>query len=304
MEASERAPSFRKMPIAKTKEETTSGLLREGTDFLERRRIASPRREAELLLCALLACRRIDLYIEPNRTVPSDQARLYQEQLARRARREPIQYILGQVDFCGLSLSVRPGVFIPRPETELIVERARTIASPPQRILDLCTGSGALAIALAQQFPQSNVVATDIDQTSLNIARENAARHHADAQIRFVQGDLFAPLRAEANRFDLIVCNPPYIPEREKPTLSPEVRDHEPARALFAPEGGTAFYRRILEEASSFLTPEGYLLFELGAGQAGWFQSFAAETPFGVTFLQDFAGIDRIAICRRRGPHG
>lgn len=294
-----------KMPITMTKEKTVSELLGQGTAFLEAHGIALPRREAELLLCALLFCRRIDLYVEPARPIETDQEGLFQSYLTRRARREPIQYITGQVDFCGLSLSVRPGVFIPRPETELIVERASMIEPAPRRILDLCTGSGALAIALAKLFPQSQIVATDMGETPLEIARANAERHRCLAQIRFVQGDLFAPLRAESDRFDLIVCNPPYIPERDRPSLQPEVRDHEPALALFAPEEGTAFYRRILQEVASFLTTTGHLLFELGAGQATWFQAYAAqETMFSATFLQDPAGIDRIAFCRRRGSHG
>jgi len=293
------------MPITKTKEKTASELLREGTGFLQAQGIGSPRREAELLLCSLLSCRRIDLYIEPERPVSSDNEELFREQLARRIRREPIHYILGEVPFCGLFLSVRPGVFIPRPETELIVERASTIEPPPRCILDLCTGSGALAIALAKRFPRSQVVATDIDEIPIETARANAARHGSLSQIHFVRGDLFALLRGGEGRFDLIVCNPPYIPERDRPTLPPEVRDHEPALALFASEEGTAFYRRILKEAPSFLTKTGHLLLELGAGQAAWFQEFAAqETDFSVTFLQDIAGIDRIAVCRRRGARG
>lgn len=293
------------MPITKSKEKTISELLREGTCFLEAKGILSPQREAELLLSALLSRRRIDLYIEPERPVASVHENLFREQLARRARREPIQYITGEVVFCGLSLSVRPGVFIPRPETELIVERAGAIQPSPERILDLCTGSGALAIALAIRFPPSRVVATDLSEIPLEVARANAERHGCLSQIRFVQGDLFAPLRAESDRFDLIVCNPPYIPERDRPTLQPEVRDYEPARALFAPEEGTAFYRRILREAPAFLTQAGHLLFELGTGQSVWFQEFTQrETAFNVTLLQDFAGIDRIAICRGRGAGG
>lgn len=296
---------LRKMPITETREQPISKLLREGTHFLEQQGIDFPRREAELLLCALLSCRRIDLYVEPARPLSSEQELLFREQLIRRARREPIQYITGEVEFCGLSFSVRSGVFIPRPETELIVEAVRAIAPPPRRILDLCTGSGALAIALAKRFPQSSVVAADIDQAALRVARANTERHDCLSQIAFLQADLFASFRPSADRFDLIVCNPPYIPERDRPTLQPEVRDHEPARALFAPEEGTAFYRRILREAPSFLTEEGDLLFELGAGQAAWFRTFAAEeTIFAVTFVQDFAGINRIAVCRRRSVNG
>lgn len=290
------------MPITMTKEKTVSELLREGTRFLEEQGIASPQREAELLLCALLCCRRIDLYVEPARSVSSDYENIFREQLTRRVGREPIQYITGEVTFYGLSLSVRPGVFIPRPETELIVERASIIQPPPRCILDLCTGSGALAIALAKQFPPSHVVATDIGEIPLEVARVNAERHGCLTQIYFVQGDLFAPFQAGADCFDLIVCNPPYIPERDRSTLQPEVRDYEPALALFAPEEGTAVYRRILRDAPAFLKQAGHLLFELGAGQAAWFQEFAAqETEFNVRFLQDIAGIDRIAVCRRRG---
>jgi release factor glutamine methyltransferase len=296
---------LKKMPIAKTKEESISELLQEGTRFLERQGIVSPRRETELLLCTLLSCRRVDLYLDPGRPVLSDHVDAFRKQLARRVRREPIQYITGEVAFCSLSLLVRPGVFIPRPETELIVEKAGTIQPPPQRILDLCTGSGALAIALAKKIPQAHVVATDIEEMPLKIARANAERHDCLSQTHFVQGDLFAPFRAESDRFDLIVCNPPYIPERDRPTLQPEVRDYEPALALFAPEEGTAFYRRILREAPAFLTQAGHLLLELGAGQSVWFQEFTRrETAFSVTFLQDIAGIDRIAICRRRGAGG
>jgi release factor glutamine methyltransferase len=294
-----------KMPITKTKGKAVFELLREGTSFLEEEGIALPRREAELLLSLLLSCRRIDLYVEPERPVSSDHENVFREQLIRRSRREPIQYITGEVTFCGLSFSVCPGVFIPRPETELIIEQAGVIHPPPPRILDLCTGSGALAIALAKQFPHSGIVATDIDETPLKVARANAERHGALSQIRFVQGDLFAPFRAGAERFDLIVCNPPYIPEQDRATLQPEVRDYEPALALFASEEGTAFYRRILREAPSFLTETGHLLFELGAGQAAWFRTFVAqETEFSATFLRDLAGIDRIAICQRRGAGG
>lgn len=294
-----------KMPIMKTKEKTASELLREGTGFLEAQGIGSPRREAELLLCALLSCRRIDLYMEPDRPVSFQDETIFREHLTRRVGREPIQYITGEVTFCGLSLSVRPGVFIPRPETELIVERASLIEPSPRRILDLCTGSGALAIALAKLFPQSRVVATDIGETPIKTACANAAHHGCLSQIQFIRGDLFAPLRAGEDRFDLIVCNPPYIPEEDRPSLPSEVRDYEPVLALFAPEGGTAFYRRILNEAPSFLTTTGSLLFELGAGQAAWFREYAGcESEFGVTFLQDIAGIDRIAICRKRGSRG
>ncbi|MBI3803948.1 MAG: peptide chain release factor N(5)-glutamine methyltransferase [Nitrospirae bacterium] len=286
------------MPIVRTKEVTAAALLLEARTVLDRAGVPAPQLEAELLLAGSLGCRRIDLYLEPNRSIEPDQAHVFRARITRRSRREPLQYITGEVEFDGLTLAIRPGVFIPRPETELIVEEAQRIAPAPSRILDLCTGSGALAVALAKRFPHTKVVATDLNETALQTASQNAARHQSLSRITFLQGDLFAPLEADQERFDLIVCNPPYISERDRPTLPPEVRDYEPALALFAPEEGTAIYRRVLRQASLYLAPGGVLLFELGAGQSAWFRSFAeAETDFIPTFLPDFANIDRIARC-------
>lgn len=290
------------MPNVRTNEATLAALLQEGIALLDQAGVPSPQLEAALLLADSVNARRIDLYLEPSRPVASEQASLFHARLARRARREPLQYITGEVDFDGLSLAVGPGVFIPRPETELIVEAAQALAPPPSRILDLCTGSGALAVALAKRFPAARLVATDLSGRALEAAQANAARHGTLPQIAFLQGDLFAPLRAGEDRFDLIVCNPPYIPERDRPTLPPEVRDYEPAEALFAAEEGTAIYRRALRQAPFFLAPGGTLLFELGAGQAAWFRAFAEqETEFIPTFIPDFAKIDRVVLCRRGG---
>jgi release factor glutamine methyltransferase len=278
---------------------TISGLLQEATLYLSRKKIPFPRQEAEQLLSSLLSLRRIDLYIAPNQPVSSEQESRFWNQVHRRGAHEPLQYILGEVEFDGFSFLVQSGVFIPRPETELIVEFVLKQLPPPKVILDLCTGSGALAVALARRFPASNVVAADCSEVALSVARLNAKRNQCLSRILFLEGDLFEPLQKTA-LFDLIVCNPPYIAERDRPGLEPEVRDYEPAAALFAPNEGTAFYRRILQEVQSFLAPGGHLLLELGAGQSAWFERFVKEeTGFSARLIPDLAGIDRIAVCTR-----
>ena len=279
---------------------TISGLLQEAAAYLDRKDIPFSRQEAELLLSSLLSLRRIDLYTRPNQPVSTEQEMLFRDQIRRRGEHEPLQYITGEVQFDGLSLIVQAGVFIPRPETEFIVEFVRTRLAPPRRVLDLCTGSGALAIALAKRFPDAAVVATDDSEAALAVAQRNAERHQCASRITFLKGDLFQPVSGNGP-FDLIICNPPYIPERDRSDLPPEVRDHEPAVALFAPEEGTAFYRRILKESDSFLMPNGRLLLELGKGQSAWLERFVKEeTSFSAAFIPDFAGIDRIAVCARR----
>ncbi|HLG22332.1 MAG TPA: peptide chain release factor N(5)-glutamine methyltransferase [Candidatus Manganitrophaceae bacterium] len=286
------------MPSVKSKENTLTSLLRWGEAFLRERGIDAPRLEAELLFCSVLSVRRIDLYLRSDQAVAPREETLFRERLLRRGAREPIQYIMGEVEFCGAPLFVEPGVFIPRPETELIVELARRLLPAPRRILDLCTGSGALALALAKALPAAEIVATDCSETALKVAQKNAARH-GSLHIVFLRGDLFEPLRNEAP-FDLIVCNPPYIPQKDQADLQPEVRDYEPPVALFAPEEGTSFYRRILREAPPFLTSRGRILFELGKGQGAWFQTFVREeTNFSATLTLDLAGVERIAACER-----
>ncbi len=279
-------------------ETTILTLLQEATRTLQEAGIVSPRLEAELLLCKILGCRRIDLYLRPSpieRLSAEDNTR-FEAWLFRRAAREPLQYITGEVEFCGILLHVSRGVFIPRPETEWLVEAAKQIAPAPRRILDLCTGSGALAIALARQFPEAEVYASDLSPMALAVARENAKRH--PCAISFREGDLFAPF--ERALFGLIVCNPPYIAEAERPHLQPEVRDYEPAEALYAGEGGIAFYRRLLLEAPAYLTSGGSLILEMGDRQAEWLRKQVGGRHT-LKFLPDLSGTDRVAVLNFSG---
>ncbi len=274
---------------------TLGACLREAEAALSASGIPSARLEAESLLCHFLSLRRIDLLMCPDQPISVAQKRRAMSAVARRGAGEPIQYITGEVTFCGLPLRVGPGVFIPRPETEFIVEAARALH--PTRILDLCTGSGALAIALAKQFPAATLTAIDASETALAFAAANGQQHRAE--VTFLHGDLFDPLASTERPFDLIVSNPPYVATTDAATLPREVIDHEPHAALFGGEDGTQCYRRIFDEVGRHLTSDGTLLLELGYGQAAWLKSHLTAT-WQVTFLPDLAGIDRVAICRRR----
>ncbi len=281
-----------------------SGLLESAAAFLESHQIDAPRREAEHLLAARLGCDRLRLFTDVQKTVSESAREGFLQDLSRRAAHEPLQYILGEVEFYGLTFSVSSGVFIPRPETELIVEAARTLSAPPVNILDLCTGSGALAIALAASFPSSTVFATERSAEALSVAKLNAEKNRCAAQMTFFLGDLLEPLQKAGIKtatFDLIVSNPPYISEADRETLPPEVRDYEPKMALFAEEGGRAFYRRILFDAPAFLNEKGTILLEMGFGQSEWLRHFIenqinrSNPKLKLSFLRDWAGIERIA---------
>lgn len=280
-----------------------SELLESGASFLKNHEIDAPRLEAEYLLAARLGCDRLKLFLNHEKPVSESCREGFLHDISRRAKHEPLQYIVGEVEFYGMPFSVSKGVFIPRPETELIVEEALNLSEAPKKILDLCTGSGALAIALAACFPNSEVMAIELSDIALKTAKLNAERNDCTRQITFLKGDLFAPLKrknTEPSGFDLIVSNPPYISESDRETLPPEVRDHEPALALFAEDEGRAFYRRILFESPSFLNDKGVILLELGHDQSEWLRHFikteinlSGKKP-DFSFISDWAGIERI----------
>lgn len=284
-------------------------VLQAGAAFLKAHQIDAARLEAEHLLAARLGCDRLKLFLNAQKNLSESSHKGFLQDLSRRAAHEPLQYITREVEFYGMTFSVSEGVFIPRPETELIVEEALSLFSPPAKILDLCTGSGALAIALAASFPNSEIKATELSDKALKVAKLNAERNDCRTQITFLKGDLFEPLKKEnidTRGFDLIVSNPPYISEAERKTLPPEVRDYEPALALFAEDEGRAFYRRILFEAPSFLNDEGTILLEMGKDQSQWLRHFIeneiepSDKKLSLSFISDWAGIERIARIARQ----
>jgi release factor glutamine methyltransferase len=260
-------------------------------------------RDAALLLTHTLGIHPTTLRAHPELPVTLSQQATYQRLLERRLNFEPIQYILGEQEFYGLALRVTPAVLIPRPETELLVEAvaARLPHDTPVSIVDVGTGSGAIAIALTHLLPHAQVTALDLSPEALAIARENAQTHHLQSRIHFLQSDLLSQLTSgiqDGAKCDAIVSNPPYIPNAEASTLHPQVRDHEPSTALFAGPTGLEIYERLLPQARAHIKSGGLLALEIGHGQQDRIASLLAGWR-EVEFLQDLQQIPRVALARR-----
>jgi release factor glutamine methyltransferase len=263
--------------------------IQRSAEFLARKGVEAPRLHTELLLAHVLHLPRMKLYLDFDRALTTAETDALRELVRRRGLREPLQHIVGSTSFCGLELAVNSDVLIPRPETELLAEAGwqflATRNSQPCRALDLGTGSGCLAIALAVKCPAAQVVATDVSPVALAVARANAARHGVAERIEFLAGDGFAAVPAGA-RFDLLVSNPPYIAAAEIATLQPEVRDHDPRLALDGGPDGLDFYRRIAAQADAFLEPGAKVMLEFGAGQAPALQELFAGPKWVVEAVQ------------------
>jgi release factor glutamine methyltransferase len=280
---------------------SVTGSMRDLAAVLRDCGIEDAPKESELILTGCLGLDRVGLY----RDIPvlsEEQQGMLKEIVGRRCRREPLHYIIGHVDFCGMNINVGPGVLIPRPETELLVEEViKTVGTKQSalstqhsalKILDLCTGSGCIALSLAKHLPGSSVIGTDISQKALAYARENA-RRSGIRNVAFLEGDLFEPVKDE--KFDIIVSNPPYIRTSEIRDLQPEIREWEPAEALDGGEDGLAFYRRILAHSGAHLNAGGSLLMELGAEELKEVRVAAESLGFACRAVtKDYAGIERI----------
>ena len=261
---------------------------------------ATAARDAELLLLHTLQIPRVTLLAHPDREVTAEQHTLYRASIARRLQHEPIQYITGQQEFYGLLLEVTPAVLIPRPETEHLVEAvlAHLPKDVPLQIADIGTGSGAIAIALAVHLPRAEITALDLSPEALAVAAANAREHNVAHRIHLLQSDLFSAVNQSSQSFDAVVSNPPYVPESDRATLHPQVRDHEPAAALFAGPDGLDLYRRLIPQAHAALKPNGLLALEIGHGQR---KALAAllETWREVAFVDDLQQIPRVALARK-----
>ncbi|MBR6538058.1 MAG: peptide chain release factor N(5)-glutamine methyltransferase [Lachnospiraceae bacterium] len=221
--------------------------------------------------------------------VPAEQERRFAEMLSRRMEHVPVQYITGEQDFCGLSFSVQPGVLIPRPETELLAEAVFTDAKG-KRVLDMCTGSGCIAVTVAKLGAPAFTAASDYSEEALCVAKKNAELLNAD--VTFFQGDLFENVEGA---YDIIVSNPPYIKSKVIEELMPEVKEFEPRMALDGTADGLLFYRRITAEAKRYLTPGGRLMFEIGHDQGDEVAGLLAAEGYGsVEVKKDYAGLDRM----------
>jgi release factor glutamine methyltransferase len=286
-------------------------------------RVLSPRMNAELLLMFTLDCDRAYLYAHPELELTSGETQRYDESLARRAIGVPVQYITGHQEFWGLDLIVSPAVLIPRPETEHVVEAVlelvsradskqrqdqepRTGVSAPHepsaphglRIVDVGTGSGAIALALAKELPSAEIHATDISPEALEVARANAARHELTSRIEFHRADLLSGL--PPSWFDIVVSNPPYVGDSEEESVQLEVRKFEPRNAVFAGLTGLEVIERLIPQARDALRPGGWLVFEISGTIADRVRSLLSSWDWDdVAIRSDLQGIARVAIARK-----
>lgn len=288
--------------------------LRQAIESLRVAKVSSHTLAAELLLMHALERDRTWIYSHPEDALDPAALERLTKYVSRRASGEPTQYITGKQEFWGLEFEVTPAVLIPRPETEHVIEIALERLGPrgikidmatgapsdPLRIADVGTGSGCLAVALACELPHANVVATDISDAALEIARRNARRHEAENRIRFMRTDLLAAI-LESNLFDVIVSNPPYIGRDEASQLPREVREHEPERALFGGTTGVEMYARLIEQSARLLRPRGILVLELGHNSANHVRGLLYGQPawVNVSITNDLAGIPRVIAAER-----
>jgi len=267
-------------------------------DHLTAKQIGSPRMNAETLLMFVLNCDRAYLYAHPEYELTVDEQARYDEAIAERSTGKPAQYITGHQEFWGMDLIVSPAVLIPRPETEHVIETVLDLARAKQapRIIDVGTGSGCIALALAAELPSARVEAADISPAALEVARANAHRLQLDHRIIFQQRDLLAGAPAAA--YDFVVSNPPYVPESEPEKAQREVREFEPKVAVFAGESGLEVYRRLIPQAHEALKPGGWLVVEIGFSLAAAVHELLQEWA-EVRVAPDLQGIPRVVAARK-----
>jgi len=274
-------------------------LLNWTADYLGEKGFEGARLNAERLLAHALDMRRIDLYLNFDRPLTSKELSLFKGMLQRRLRHEPLQYILESAEFYSIEFAVKPGVLIPRPETEILIERSLArrdnFTGDTIKIVDVGTGCGNLAITLAHHLRSARILAIDISESALGTARENAARHGVDDRIVFQVQDACASWPEQYNnRFDILVCNPPYIRSSDYQALPREIHDFEPECALLAGESGLEFYQKFIHIVPLLLTESGLGIFEIGSGMAEPVSRIFGKGGFShINICKDLAGLDR-----------
>jgi len=284
---------------------TVNDVLIQANQLLTQTGIDSPRLDAELLLAEVLKCRRVDLMVHPEWPVREDQRRTFNSLIERRLNYEPVAYILGRKEFMGLTFTVNSSVLVPRPETELLVERVMDFVQDNPgnyTLLDLCTGSGCIAVSCAQMCPSLKVTASDISPAALDVARENITRILTPPQtVELIQSDLFAEL--QRRHFDFILSNPPYIADADMEHLSQDVKNHEPHLALNGGPKGIVILEKIVHEAPDHLNPGGWLFLEIGSDQGEVLRDLLhASGQYelkSINILRDLAKNIRFAIARK-----
>ena len=285
--------SFVVMTSGQTEIWTIIRLVEWGTSYFRKKKIDSPRLTIELMLCHVLNLKRFDLYMQFDQPLMEDELLQLRSMIKRRIAREPLQYIIGETEFHGRTFSVQPGVLIPRPETELLVDEALR-RTKSLRCLDVGTGSGCIAVTIALERPETEVVAIDLSEEAITIARQNAEQLNAKF-IDFQQVDFFDDEAVKnLGSFDLIISNPPYVSTNEMSELQVEIRNHEPQMALTDGNDGLSFYRRFVELAPLLLRREGEIFLELGHGMAETVRKMFEKEGFHVEIYRDFDQIERI----------
>ena len=280
---------------------TVKEAIQSAARYLDERQLQAPRQDAELLVASILQQDRTFLYTYPERRLSPSQKQLFHQWLAKRGEHYPLQYLRGRQEFYGRSFRVRPGVFIPRPETELVVEAALALLreSEDKKLFaaDIGTGSGCIAITLACEEPRVTVTATDISGGTLRVARRNAEIHHCLDRIEFRAGQALEPFQGCDSSYHLIVSNPPYVSHLEKESVDISVGRYEPSEAVFAGESGQEVYRLLFCEAQSVLRPQGKLVVELGCDGRESVSRLARDNGWVLSeSKKDLAGRDRCAI--------
>lgn len=271
---------------------TVLKVLRWTAGYLQEKGVDGARLDAELLLAEVLQLDRVGLYLNYDRPLEAGELAAYRQLVGRRARREPVAYILERSEFWSLPFEVCPGVLIPRPDTEVLVEEALARAAGDSRILDVGTGSGAIAVALAHELSDARLLAIDLSEAALAVAQKNARSNGVGERIVFQPADLH---QLPVGPFELIVANPPYIPQPEMAALQPEVRDYEPQLALAGGDDGLDCYRALAAQASGCLSHGGWLLLEVGIGQAEAVQQLLSQAGLEEIFCRnDYAGVSRV----------
>lgn len=269
--------------------------LLKGIALLNEKQIETAGLDARMLMCRVLNCDKLYLTVHRTDALCDAHAQSFFELIDRRCQYEPVGYITGTREFMSLNFKVNPGVLIPRPDTEILVERViNEIKTPDPVIIDMCTGSGAIAVSLSKYIPSSVVTGLDISAVALDTARYNAAAN--DADVKFAMHDVLTPYAGVMA--DAVVSNPPYIPTCELTGLEADVIDYEPHMALDGGDDGLVFYRAIVDNISTCLKPGGLLAFEVGCGLAGAVADIMADKFTGITIEKDLAGIERVVYAR------
>lgn len=277
--------------------------IREGAQTFQDAGITEARREAGGLLQHVIGRDRTFVLAHPEQQLSQTQLRAFQELIKRRAAGEPLQYLTAHQSFFGLDFEVAPGVLIPRPETELVVELAleKIRGTRAPRICDVGTGSGCIAISLLHERTDAHAVAVDVSAAALEIAKRNAMRHQVESRLTFVQANCFSSLSPAEFSFDLIVSNPPYVAEDQLAGLQREVRDYEPREALAGGRDGLDVVRRLLSESDAFLKPGGHLLIEIGFNQASAVESLLEKQEWLAREIRpDLQGIPRVVVLQKK----